>query len=220
MTPQSDSQASAANAAPAAPVVPPGYMRDARGRLVPEEHVQAIDRLRTQTVERIAQAALEIQQTLAAFKASAMADIEAFVATSAEQYGAKLGGTKGNLQLVTFDGDWKVLLQVSDRITFDERLMAAKALVDECITDWATNSRSEIRALIADAFRVDKAGAINVGRVLGLRRLDIRDERWQRAMQAVSDSLQVVGSRSYIRIYQRRPGTDDYLPIPLDLAAV
>ena len=49
----------------------------------------------------------------------------------------------------------------------------------------------------------DKTGKINTKRVLSLRRLDIKDERWLRAMDAIGDSIQVAGSKSYIRIYKQ-----------------
>ena len=61
---------------------------------------------------------------------------------------------------------------------------------------------------------------INTGRVLALRRLDIRDEKWQKAMQAIGESLQVVGSKEYVRFYERIGNTDQYRPISLDVAAV
>jgi hypothetical protein len=66
---------------------------------------------------------------------------------------------------------------------------------------------------------VDKTGKINTGRVLGLRRLNISDERWKRAMDAISDSLQVTGTKAYVRVYERQ---DDgrYLPLSLDMASI
>ena len=70
------------------------------------------------------------------------------------------------------------------------------------------------------AFQTDKEGKINTGRVLALRRLDIRNEKWQKAMQAIGESLQVVGSKEYVRIYERIGNTDQYRPISLDVAAV
>ena len=70
------------------------------------------------------------------------------------------------------------------------------------------------------AFQTDKEGKINTGRVLALRRLDIRDEKWQKAMLAIGESLQVVGSKEYVRFYERIGNTDQYRPISLDVAAV
>ncbi|MBV5329997.1 MAG: DUF3164 family protein, partial [Chlorobium sp.] len=88
---------------------------------------------------------------------------------SAEKYGVTLGGVKGNINLVSFDGRFKVLREVSERLDFDERLQAAKALIDECLREWTRDSGAEVRTLIEDAFQVDKKGRINTQRILGLR---------------------------------------------------
>ena len=72
-----------------------------------------------------------------------------------------------------------------------------------------------------DAFYVGKSGNINKNRILGLRRLDIQDERWQKAMAAISDSIQVSDSKQYIRIYRRNP--DDagkYDLVNLDISSL
>jgi len=98
--------------------------------------------------------------------------------------------------------------------------IAAKELIDECLRDWTEGARAELRALIADAFRVDQAGKIRTGSVLALRRLDITDERWLRAMQAIGDAVQVVGSKSYVRAYERNDATGQYEAISLDIAGV
>ena len=60
---------------------------------------------------------------------------------------------------------------------------------------------------------------INSSRILGLRRVDIKDERWQRAMDAISESLQVTGTRAYMRVYER-DAHGKYNAIPLDMAAL
>lgn len=199
---------------------PPGYMQDPQGRLVPEGMVKDIDKLRDQTVQKIVEAARIANDILRGFKANAFADIAAFVQTSAEQYDVQLGGAKGNVVLYSFDGRFKVVRQVQETIKFDERLKAAKALIDECITEWATNARDEIKVLVNDAFKVDKEGDVSTNRVLSLRRLNIRDEKWQRAMTAIGDALSVVGSRSYVRVYERVGDTDQYRAISLDVASV
>lgn len=200
--------------------VPAGYMQDARGRLVPEAKVADVDKLRDQTVRSIVDMAEELSRALAEFKQRTFSDITTFVETSAEQYGAKIGGEKGNITLASFDGKFRVVRSLQETISFDERLQAAKALIDECITNWAQGSTDEIKVLVNDAFRVDKEGAVYASRILGLRRLKIDDPKWRRAMDAISDSLQVVGSRSYVRIYRRVGETDRWEPITLDLASV
>lgn len=200
--------------------IPKGYMQDAQGRLVPDAMVKDIDKLRDQTVRQLVVRAKAMSAELREFKLSAFSDIATFVQVSADQYGVQLGGDKGNVTLFTYDGRYKLVRQVQENLKFDERLKAAKALIDECINAWTADSRDEIKVLINDAFKVDREGDVNTNRVLGLRRLNIADAKWQRAMAAIGDAVSVVGSRSYVRAYERVGETDQYRPIPLDLAAV
>lgn len=201
--------------------LPAGYMQDAQGRLVPESLIKPIDKARDQLVQELIAKAVAVNEALAKFKTATFGDIAAFVDMSAEQYDTKLGGKKGNVTLFSFDGKFKVQFAVSENIQFDERLQAAKALIDECITEWSQGSSPEIQVLVQDAFKTDSEGNLNHGRILGLRRLEIADERWKRAMQAIGESVQVVGSKQYVRFYQRRADdTDQYEAIPLDMAAL
>lgn len=198
--------------------IPAGYMKDAQDRLVPVETIRQIDRERDSLVNEIVNQAKGLAGTIATFKSKTLKDVQAFVELSAEKYNAKLGGRVGNVTLSSFDGRYKVVRSIDEHQVFDERLQAAKALVDECITEWSAGSRAELRTLINGAFQVDKQGRLNVNRILSLRRLDIADERWQQAMTAIGESLQTVGSKPYLRIYERQ--TDGgYKPLPLDVAA-
>ena len=199
--------------------VPEGFLKDAKGHLVPLDLVKPIDMARNDLVLELVGKAQVVSATLAAFKADAFGDIKAFVDMSAEQYKTKVGGKKGNVTLMSFDGQYKVVLAAQDNIRFDERLQAARALIDECLTEWTQDARSEVRAIVNEAFRADKQGEISTGRVLALRRMEITDARWQRAMEAIGDAVQVVGSKSYIRVYQRIGESEQYVPIPLDIAS-
>lgn len=200
------------------PTTPAGYLRNAQGHLVPEQLVQPIDLARDQVVRDLVRRAKNYQEALTVFKRTVFAELSAFVELSAEQYQVKIGGAKGNLTLHSFDGKYKVVRQLQETITFDERLQVAKQLIDECIQRW--QSGPEIRVLVNDAFQVDKAGKINTGRVLGLRRHSIDDPQWHRAMTAISDSVRSDRSTTYVRFYERIGDSDQYRPISLDLASL
>lgn len=200
--------------------IPEGYLKDAKGHLVPLEMVKPLDKARNDLVLEMVTAAKAQSEALARFKAGCLADIGAFMDLSAEQYGVQIGGKKGNVTLISFDGRFKVERQVGEYLVFDERLQVAKDLIDQCIRRWAENSGGEIRALVEHAFQVDKAGKVSTSRVLGLRRLDITDEVWLKAMAAISDSVQVSGTRTYVRMYERVGDSEHYRPIPLDAAAL
>lgn len=213
MTDESTTQA----AAPA--VVPPGYMMDSKGRLVPEHLVRPLDSLMDQTVRKMIAYAQDLSAQISRFRGHSFDDVTAFMATAAEDYGASLGGQKGNVTLTSYDGTQKVQVQVADRLTFGPELQVAKALIDECIAEWSAGARAEIRALVEHAFRPDKEGQVSRDAVLALRRVEIDDDRWRRAMDAITDSIRVVGSKSYIRFYRRTDPTAKWEPITVDLAA-
>lgn len=200
--------------------IPEGYWKDARGSLVPVELIKPIDKQRDQLVREIVATSKQLSKLLTEFKSRTFGDIEAFVDLSLQEYDTRLGGKKGNVTLATFDGQYKVMRANADNINFDERIQAAKLLIDECAAEWSDGARPEIKVIIDHAFAVDKQGKISIGRVLNLRRLDITDPRWLKAMDSISDSLQVIGSTSYIRVYERIGDSDKYVQIPLDMAAV
>lgn len=199
--------------------IPEGYRQDMRGRLIPDSQVKAIDIERSDLVERLIERAKQEQLRLREFKELAFGDIAAFIQLSAEQYEVVLGGTKGNVTLYSFDGRYKIVRQCQDYIRFDERLQAAKALIDECIQSWSSDSNINLKTLVLDAFQVDKEGKISTGRVLGLRRHNIDDPKWLQAMKAISDSIIVTDSKDYIRFYER-DAENKYRAISLDFANV
>lgn len=199
---------------------PAGYMRKPNGDLTPVEMISALDMMRDALVHELVAGATRHAAELAGFKRKVFTDIYAFAAESAAKYDAQVGGKKGNISLTTFDGRFKVQMASADNITFDERLQVAKTLIDECINEWAATSRPEIKVIVQQAFNTDKEGEVNVGRILALKRLEISDERWKRAMQAITDGVQVTGTKQYVRFYERKPGSEQYQAISLDIAAI
>lgn len=194
------------------------YWRDAKGNLTPAELVKEIDKARDALVNEWVERGRDLSKAISHFKEGIFGDVQAFIELSAEKYGAKVGGNKGNVTLFSYDGKYKIQRAINESLQFDERIQAAKVLIDECLNEWSEGSRPELKALIERAFNVDKEGNLNTSRILGLRRVEIQDSRWQNAMQAISESVQVVSSKAYVRLYERVGETDQYVPIALDVA--
>jgi hypothetical protein len=194
------------------------YRRDTRGALVPETAIKPMDLLIDEQVRGILAHARELSAQIARFKVHTYDDIGSLQALIAQNYGGKLGGAKGNVSLTSFDGLLKVQVQVQDQIEFGPELQAAKALVDECLREWAADSRDEIRALVTRAFQVDAAGRINRAEIFMLLRVEIDDPRWCRGMDAVRDSIRVIGSKSYVRFFERDKPDGNWRVITIDLA--
>lgn len=212
--------------APAIGLIPAGqeehggrrFMKLADGSMIPVEMVKPADKLRDDTVRDQFARAEVVSAALAKFKLGAFEEWDVFLEVLASQYKVKLGGTKGNVTFETLDGCFRIQIAVADHIAFGPELQIAKAGVDECLREWGAESRPEIQAIVSNAFRVDKEGRLNHGALLGLKRLAIEDERWLRAMQAITDSMRVIGSKRYIRFHKRANPQAAWVAVPMDIA--
>lgn len=178
------------------------YRQDARGNLIPIENIKEIDLDRDELVKEIFTAIEAPMRDLEQARRNGIEDVRAFVELAAKKYGAK-PSKKGNVTLHSFDGELRVTVAMADVLTFDERLTAAKTLIDECLDEWTQDSRQELKTIVQQAFDVNKEGNISTAKVLGLRRLNIEHEKWQRAMTAIDDSIHTQTTREYIRIHRR-----------------
>lgn len=197
--------------------VPDGYRLNDKGHLIPVDKIKEIDKLRDETVINLVEQAVSLQSQMRSIKEQFFAEFHDFVALSATEYDTQIGGKKGNVSLMSFDGRYKVQIAICDNLVFDERLQVAKSLVDECLREWTADSNDNIKAIIDNAFAVDKEGKINIRRVLSLRNLNITDDKWQKAMTAISDATQVISSKEYMRFYERDEH-GKYQQISLDFA--
>jgi len=194
------------------------YMADAKGALVPLELIKPADKLEDETVRKIMGFARDLSDQIARFRGHTMTDLGEFDALLEQHYDAKKGGKKGNRTYQTFDGLMKVSVQVADFVDFGPQLQVAKKLMDECLTEWSEDSRPEIRAIITRAFNTDKEGQVNRSEIFMLLRLDISDERWLRAINAIRDAMRIIGSKQYVRFYERASITDRWEAVTIDLA--
>ena len=196
------------------------YLEDAQGRKVPVSIIKDIDIKRHEAVLSIMKETFAERDRLSDFKRRIWIFVQDFLAESAKDSGArKFGGKKGNVTLTSYDGKYKVIVAVNDTIQFNEKLQIAKQLIDKCIASWSEGANENLKAIVDDAFNVGKSGLVSTARILGLRRLDIKDSTWKKAMDAITESITVASSKSYLRFYER---IDDgsYKQIPLDVSVL
>ena len=213
--------AAAAQSIQAATIVVDGeaHMRDAKGRLVPVSAIAVQDRLEDETVRTIMFYADALNAQIRRFKNHTLGNISDLLDLLLQNYGVTKGGRKGNLTLTSFDGLSQVKLAVADQVAFGPQLQAAKALVDECLKEWASESHAALRVIVQDAFDTEKEGHVTPAKLFPLLRYDIEDERWNRAMDAIRDAIQIRGSKEYVLFYRRAKPTDRWQRVTIDLAA-
>ncbi|NYD91410.1 DUF3164 family protein [Sphingomonas melonis] len=194
------------------------YLRDAKGALVPIETVKPVDLLIDELVHKTLAQARYVSAMIAEFKQRTFESVGQLQALLAQDYDAKIGGKKGNITLPAYDGCAKIQVAVADQLEFGPELQVAKSLIDDCLREWSAESRVEIRALVDRVFAVDKEGQISHAGLFMLLRVEISDDRWKRAMEAIRDSMRVIGSRTYLRFYDRSGPDAPWHGVPLDIA--
>jgi len=195
------------------------YLVAPNGALIPVETVKAQHLLEDEMVRKIMGFARELSAQIMRFKAHTFEDVNAFQSLLEQEYGARAGGAKGNVTFQSHDGTMKVQVAIADQIAFGPELMQAKKLIDECLIEWGAQSHEAIRALVNRVFSVEKEGQINRGELFSLLRLDVQDERWSRAMDAIRDAIRVTGTKAYVRFYERPAPDAAWKAITIDLAA-
>lgn len=194
------------------------FMTNSRGGLDPIDNVKGQHKLEDQTVRECIRHAEELSGRLSRFRGHTAADLTALDSILFEKYAVKIGGKKGNRTYQTYDGLMRIQVQVSDLITFGPELQVAKALIDECLTEWSADSRPEIQSIVTRAFNTDKEGQVNRSDVFMLLKLEIADDRWLKAMEAIRDAIRVTGSKEYVRFYKRASLDAGWDAITIDLA--
>ena len=145
------------------------YMRDGRGRLTPLALVRPQDQLMDEMVRIIVGHAEELSAQIARFRGHTMDDISAFDALLEAEYGGHARrSVKGNRTYLSYDGCFKVQVQIAERIAFGPELQVARELVDHCIGEWSASANDEIRALVNHAFQADREGEISRGAIYSL----------------------------------------------------
>ena len=191
-----------------------------RGERVHPDMVRADDKLKHELVTSIIDKVHNQREELLEFKQEVLDDINSYMDLLRSEYNLeplKTGG-KGNISLQSFDGLKKVEIAVAQHIDFDEKLTLAKEKIDEYLKEITKDSNGDIQTLIMKAFEVDKKGNINAKVVLSLKNYEINHPLWKEAMEIIDDAVEIVGSKSYIRFYERKSIDDKFKNLSLNFS--
>lgn len=200
--------------------VPNGYWRNGRGDLVHESNISATDRDMDETVSKIHDFGTDLSAQMWRFRVYTMDDIAAFMGRVLERSGAKGRGTKGNLTLTSFDGRRQVKISIAEYVSIGPEIVAAQALMDECLERWTRGSAREIKALIEGAFTPNHEGQLSVSALLRLRRIEIDDPQWRAMQHAIADAMRPSSTTEYVRLYWRATPRERFQQVSLHLATV
>jgi len=111
---------------------------------------------------------------------------------------------QGNARIRNFSHTLEVEINIAKILTFDETLYVAKAKIDKCITFWAEGSRTEVIALVNQAFQVNQKGQLDVKMLLKLPKIESSNPDWTEAMEIIKNSVVVQSTRQYMNFRAKR----------------
>lgn len=197
-----------------------GSWIDAVGDPIPLKYIDPVDKKRDQLVEKQIRQAFLIQERMAKFKKTVLADIGKYLDWLADRHGEKALSPGGNYMLTGFSGNKRLQIKVNKVIEFDERLQLAKKKIDACLERWSQGANENFKVVVFDAFRVDRKGNVDTKRILGLRKLKIKDAEWVAAMDLITEAVTITGNRRYLMFQVKENNDAEWETLRLDLAGV
>lgn len=194
------------------------WMHTAEGGQMPVALIKPLDLLKDGVVRKVLGYGIALSQQVSRFLGHTFDDIGSLEQLMAQEYGARLGGKKGNITIYTYDGLYKLEVRVQAHLDFGPELQTAKALFDECLTEWSADAPPELQAIVSRAFNTDSAGKVSRTGIFVLLKTESEDPRWQNAVRAIRDAMVVIGSKTYVRMWMRERCDSPWTSVTIDLA--
>lgn len=183
------------------------YYQDSTGKLVPEDLMKPQDIVRDDLVTDLVTRYLACLEQVKLVKLEMENAIDEYRDTVMLQHGVEPRTRKEGsraMTLTSFDGRYRIVIAANTLIEFDEDIAAAKRLLDDYLDDelQSSNASSGLKALVESAFRM-KQGQMDVRAILSLTRLDIKDEKFQKAVAIIRESMVARQATPSMRVYVR-----------------
>lgn len=168
---------------------------DSQGRAIPVSVIRPEMLKQDSVVNRTLDRVIRLHNRIKADKLKLYDEIQGYLEYIAKQSDLTW---KGNAGFTSFDGKYKIEIRFKERIEFGLELQLAKQKIDECLKDWSADSNANLRAIINEAFQVDKRGQLARYRIFALRRYKIKDPTWKEAMELIDKAILVTSTKQYI----------------------
>jgi hypothetical protein len=191
-------------------------LTDAQGREIPVKvlHTEILEK--DAAVKKAMDCALKLQERILSDKQKMIQIIENYLNDAARRNGLEW---KGNALLISFDEKYRIEMRFREKIQFGIELQLAKQKIDECIKAWSADSSDNLKAIINEAFQVDKRGQLARYRIFALRRYKIKDPVWKEAMELIDKAILVTSTKQYIS-FAVRDEAGNYNRIVLNFSAL
>ncbi|WP_264521176.1 DUF3164 family protein [Flavobacterium sp. N1994] len=194
---------------------------DESGTAIPYNRINKVERLHEKKSAQLLKEALSISSRLRDFKVLIQD-------TCAEAYEAFMQSkdvkksNKGNYTWFNFNRTIKIEVNVSEPIKFDDlTITAAKAKLDEFLTDNIDAKNGFIKEMIIKSFETQRSGQLDVKDVLKLTQFKerVNNPLFSEAIDLITSAIRRPASKTYFRIWMK-DGTGEYQNIDLNLSSI
>ncbi len=191
-------------------------LTDAQGREYPVRLLQSEIVRKDAVVKKTMDVVLKLHDRMVKDKQTLLGLIDEYLNNEARSYNLRW---KGNALLLTFDEKYRIEIRLRERIQFGIELQLAKQKIDECLKAWTEGSNENLKAIVNEAFQVDKRGQIARYRIINLRRFKIKDPVWEEAMALIDKAVYITSTKQYIS-FSVRDDAGEYHKVMLNFSSV
>lgn len=184
--------------------VPDGYVKNAKGWLIPQGEVKSKDMLEARFVDSCHGLAAAAAAACDHVRLAAFAESDALVGMIvADAGGDAASSQRGKVTLQNLTATRRIVIDRRDTVAFGPEVQAAKDLVMACVRKWSDGANAHLVQLAMAAFQANGNGDLSVSKVAALWRIECADEDWQAAMAALKEALRPTGTATYLRFHER-----------------
>ena len=191
-------------------------LTDAQGREISVKVLNQDIIERETAINKAMDSALKLQERIVMDKQKIIGIVEDYLSEAARRNGLEW---KGNALLISFNEKYRIEIRYREKIQFGIELQLAKQKIDECIKAWSVDSSDNLKAIINEAFQVDKRGQLARYRIFALRRYKIKDPTWKEAMELIDKAIMVTSTKQYIS-FAVRDDAGNYHKVVLNFSAL
>ena len=183
--------------------IPAGYVKNAKGWMMPIASVKANDLLEGDFVDNYHCLMEAVGAGCRFLKISAFSESHALVDILVSEAGGSGETEQGKVTLQNLRATRRVVIDRRDTVAFGPEVAAARDRVMACVRKWSDGANANLVQLAMAAFQANGNGELSVSKVASLWRIECDDAEWQGAMTALKDSLRATGTTTYLRFHQR-----------------
>jgi len=168
------------------------------------------------TVSRVMKRAFRLQARIAEDKQKMRAEIEKYLLQAPPH--AK--NQENIIELVSTDRKSKIKISYQENVKFCHNLQIAQQKIEDCLQRWDDDSITNIKSVVAGAFKLDQKDRISKNALLDLVKYNIKDEQWMQAVDLIEAVIEDSSSNQNLSFYERTSTDKEFQLISLDLSTI